>query len=156
MTTRLLFPHRCRLIGWLIFVPFALLGLAYLYAEFEVDWLVAPSLNKLTRIVTGTSQTNLTEVQNLTDEVAGIGAIVGLLLIAFSKEKTEDEMSSLLRLEALQWSVYANYLVLTVAILVVYNEAFLNVMMYNMFTLLLVFIARYRWLVWQNNSALMA
>jgi hypothetical protein len=154
MTTRLLFPYRFRLIGWLIFVPFALLGLAYLYADFQLDWLVIPRLNKLTRIVTSMSETNLTEVQNLTDEVAGIGVIAGLLLIAFSKEKTEDEMSTVLRLEALQWSVYANYLVLTVAILLVYGEPFFNVMIYNMFTLLLVFIARYRWLVWQTNSAL--
>ena len=101
MTTRLLFPYRFRLIGWLIFVPFALLGLAYLYADFQLDWLVIPRLNKLTRIVTSMSETNLTEVQNLTDEVAGIGVIVGLLFVAFSREKTEDEMSTVLRLEAL-------------------------------------------------------
>lgn len=97
---------------------------------------------------------NMVEVQNLTDELAALGVIIGLVLIAFSKEKTEDEMSSLLRLEALQWSVYANYLVLAIAILLVYDMAFFNVMVYNMFTLLIVFIARYRWLIWQNEKTL--
>ncbi len=146
MTTRLLFPHRYRLIGWLIFVPSALLGLATMYAEFQIDWL---EFGKSVKLLDGVMGSN-----NLTDEVAGIGTIIGLLLIAFSREKTEDEMSSHLRLEALQWSVYANYLVLIVAILLVYDTAFFNVMIYNMFTLLVVFIARYRWLIWQTNSAL--
>jgi hypothetical protein len=52
-----------------------------------------------------------------------------------------------LRLEALQWSVYANYLVLAIAILTVYDMAFFTVLIYNMFTVLLVFIVRFRWLI---------
>lgn len=145
VTTRLLFPYRFRLIGWIIFVPSALLGLASMYAGFTIGWL---ELGRSTELFKGLMSSN-----NLTDEAAGIGVITGLLLIAFSKEKTEDEMSSYLRLEALQWSVYANYLVLVIAMLLVYDLAFFNVMVYNMFTLLLVFIARYRWLVWQNSAA---
>lgn len=158
MNTRLLVPHRYRLVGWFISVPAALLGPATLYADFTIGWLGVsiPFMNNPTTIVTSTSTTNLVEVQNLTDEVAGIGVIIGLILIAFSKEKVEDEMSRLLRLEALQWSVYANYLVLALAIAFVYNESFFSVMIYNMFTLLLVFIARYRWLIWKNATALMA
>ncbi len=148
MTTRLLFPHRYRLIGWLIFIPAAILGLATMYAEFQFDWL---EFGKSIKLLDGVMGSN-----NLTDEVAGIGAIIGLLLIAFSKEQTEDEMINHLRLEALQWSVYANYLVLIIAIVLVYDTAFFSVMIYNMFTLLVVFIARYRWLVWQSNSALLA
>lgn len=152
MTTHLLFPHRFRLIGWIVFVPSAVLGLATMYGSFQIDWLIMPSLNKLMTIVIGGSKTNLDEIQNLTDELAGVGVIVGLLLVAFSKEKNEDEMISLLRLEALQWSVYANYLVLAIAIVSVYDSGFFTVMIYNMFTVLLVFIGRFRWLIYRNNQ----
>ncbi|GAB3699375.1 hypothetical protein GCM10027592_25390 [Spirosoma flavus] len=85
--------------------------------------------------------------QNLTDELAGIGIIMGLMLIAFSREKVEDEMISQLRLEALQWSVYVNYFILAIAMLTIYDSAFFDVMIYNMFTVLLVFIVRFRWLI---------
>lgn len=156
MKTKWLFPHRFRLIGWLIFVPSAVLGLAALYADFNLSWLVAEMLNESMTIESGNSVTHLVNTQNLTDEIAAIGVIVGLLLIAFSREKVEDEMINQLRLEALQWSVYANYIVLGIAILTIYDTAFFNVMVYNMFTVLLVFIARFRWLLYRNTNNLLA
>ena len=158
MNTKLLFPHRFRLVGWLIFVPSALLGLACWYGSYTINWL---DLNyafgvRGIKVATETAgkQSPLWGSNNLTDELAGIGVIVGLLFIGFSREKIEDEMSGQLRLEALQWSVYANYLVLIVAMLTVYDSAFFEVLIYNMFTLLLVFIVRYRWLIWRNNALL--
>lgn len=156
MKTKWLFPHRFRLIGWLIFIPSALLGLAVMYVDFKVTWLTAPWLSESFTITSGFSITHLMDSQDLTDEVAAIGIIAGLLLIAFSREKVEDEMIGQLRLEALQWSVYANYIVLAIAILTVYDEIFLNVMIYNMFTVLLVFIIRFRWLIHRNNNILLA
>jgi hypothetical protein len=139
MKTKWLFPHSYRLIGWLIFIPSVVLGFANLYAEFNLPFLAVPFGSWK---IPGD-----TVPQNLTDELAGIGLITGLLLIAFSREKIEDEMIGQLRLEALQWSVYANYLVLAIAILTVYDMSFFTVLIYNMFTVLLVFIVRFRWLI---------
>lgn len=155
MKTKWLFPHRFRFIGWLIFVPSAVLGLANMYVDFKLGWLVATVLNSSITIDVGTSVANLDEVQNLTDEFAAIGIIIGLLLIAFSREKVEDEMIGQLRLEALQWSVYANYIVLAIAIIAVYDTAFFSVMIYNMFTVLIVFILRFRWLIHRNGNLLL-
>jgi hypothetical protein len=144
MNAKWLFPHRFRLIGWILFVPSLLLGLANRYADFRIrqldvsGWLMFEDVGN-----------------NLTDEFAGVGVIVGLLLIAFSKEAVEDEMISRLRLEALQWSVYTNYLLLAIAMLTVYNSAFLEVMIYNMFTVLLVFIGRFRWLLYRHTNAML-
>lgn len=136
MKTKWLFPHRYRLIGWLIFIPCALLGSINLYADYDIRWLTFAG-------------------NNFTNELAGLGVITGLLLIAFSREILEDEMIGQLRLEALQWSVYANYLILAVAMLTVYDVAFFSVMIYNMFTVLLVFIARFRWLLHRNTNVLL-
>ncbi|GAB4028494.1 hypothetical protein [Spirosoma gilvum] len=152
MKTKWLFPHSYRLIGWFIFVPSAVLGLATMYADFNISWLVATALNKPVMINLENSTGHFVDIQNLTDELAGVGVIVGLMFIAFSREKTEDEMISQLRLEALQWSVYVNYLILAIAILTVYDNAFFNVMIYNMFTVLLVFIIRFRWLMFGTTS----
>ena len=155
MKTKWLFPHRFRLIGWVVFMPSAILGLAAMYNDFKVGWLKAGWLSESITITSQDSITHLMDDQDLTDEIAAIGVIVSLLLIAFSREKVEDEMIGQLRLEALQWSVYANYIVLAIAILTVYDTAFFNVMIYNMFTVLLVFIARFRWLLYRNSDVLL-
>lgn len=155
MKTKWLFPHRFRFIGWLIFVSSAVLGLANMYANSSLGWLMATVLNESVTVNTAHSTSHLVNVQNLTDEFAAIGVIIGLLLIAFSREKVEDEMIGQLRLEALQWSVYANYIVLAIAIVAVYDTAFFSVMIYNMFTVLLVFILRFRWLIHRNGNLLL-
>lgn len=122
MNTRLLFSHRFRPVGWVLFVPSALLGLACLCLEFKWDVFSVTLPAWMPKI--GLSSGFFGNNNNLTDELAALGIIGGLILIAFSREKTEDEMISQLRLEALQWSVYANYLVLAVAIVTVYDFAF--------------------------------
>lgn len=155
MKTKWLFPYRFQLIGWVIFIPSAILGLAAMYADFSFSWLTIDALSGSMRISLGASTTNLTNTQNLTDELAGLGVIVGLLFIAFSREKVEDEMISQLWLEALQWSVYANYAILMIAILTVYDGAFFSVMVYNMFTVLLVFIVRFQWLIRRSSNLLL-
>lgn len=143
MKTGFLFPHRYRLMGWLVFVPSLALGLTYLYADFAFDFLTvyepASSEVKGNRLFGWPI--------NLTDELAALGVIAGLLLIGFSKEKVEDEMVGRLRLDALQWSVYVNYLILALCILFVHGDKFMDVMVYNLFTVLLVFVVRFRWLM---------
>ncbi|WP_020600519.1 hypothetical protein [Spirosoma panaciterrae] len=152
MKTKWLFPHSYRLIGWFIFVPSALLGLAALYGNFDVISLIEALFRKKSLVQEKSLSLNaFFNSDNMTDEIAAIGVIVGLIFIAFSREEVEDEMISQLRLEALQWSVYANYIILAIAILVFYDGAFFTVMIYNMFTVLLVFIIRFRWLMFGNT-----
>ena len=156
MKTKWLFPHRFRLIGWIIFIPSAILGLANMYNDFKVGWLTVGWLSQSITITSSNSIGLLTVNQDLTDEIAAIGIITGLLMVAFSREKIEDEMIGQLRLEALQWSVYANYIVLVIAILTLYETDFITVMIYNMFTVPLVFITRFRWLLHRNSHTLLA
>lgn len=148
MKTKWLFPYRFRLVGWLVFVFAFVHGLPFLFMFSEESvWLES---------VRSTISRSSVYRYEYTDEGVAIGLIVGLLLIAFSREKVEDEMISRLRLEALQWSVYVNYLILAVAIVTVYDTAFFNVMIYNMFTVLVVFIARFRWLLHRHTHSLLA
>jgi hypothetical protein len=152
MKTGFLFPHRYRLIGWLVFVPSLVLGLAYLYADFGFEFLTVydPQHSEIK------GNRLFGWPINLTDELAALGVIAGLLMIGFSKEKVEDEMVSRLRLDALQWSVYVNYLVLSLCILFVHGDKFMDVMVYNLFTVLLVFVVRFRWLMARSSRSVAA
>lgn len=145
MENRFLFPHRYRRIGWFIFLPSLVLGLACMYGEFRFDFL---------DVDLGV-QRNLfdSDTLNFTDEIASIGLIISLLFIAFSKEKLEDERIAQLRLESLQFAVYLNYAVLALQILIVHSFAFLDIMVYNMFSVLLLFIIRFRAMIYIDNQA---
>lgn len=74
-----------------------------------------------------------------------IGFILGLITVCFSKEKLEDEYISLIRLKSWQTAVLFSYLILIVASAIVYGISFLQVMMYNMFTIPLAFIVRFNY-----------
>lgn len=168
MKTHWLFPHRYRFIGWLLFVPSAILGLATMYADFNFDFLTIsvsspkPDSTVLHQIawwlVDGSSFSIFKSTEttvNFTNEIAALGIITSLLFVAFSKEKIEDEMISRLRLESLQWAVYINYIVLGALILLVHGSLFLNVMIYNMFTVLIMFIIRFRLSIRRNERTVL-
>lgn len=153
MNTNLLFPHRYRLIGWIIFIPSLVLGLFYTYDEFKFSFLTLSAPDE-TSPAYGLYKFFFDGIfgnTNFTDEIAALGIIIGLLFIAFAREKHEDEMIQHLRLESLQWSVYANYIILSLAIMLIHGSPFLSVMIYNMFTILLVFVIRFRILLYKNS-----
>ncbi len=149
MKTNLLFSNRLRPFGWLLLLPGLALGVAQMYFEFELTFLDF-SNSWLERIyVKDLFSGNL----NLTDELAAIGIIAGLMVLVFSAEKLEDEWSSSLRLRALSWAVWVHYAILTIAILLVHGTSFFNVLVYNIFTLLVVFGLRFRYLLWKASQS---
>jgi hypothetical protein len=146
MKLNFLFPNKYKKIGWLILIPSAIIGLSTLIYEYEpsfLDFNVPAifvdelfSVNKKTfRMVTN----------NILNEILGVLIIISSLLVAFSKEKSEDEYISKIRFESLAWAVYFNYAILTLTLLFIYDLAFLWVMVFNMFTVLLFFIVRFNW-----------
>ena len=66
-----------------------------------------------------------------------------------SREKIEDEMISSIRQDSLLTALYIHYAIIIVASLLVYDLDFLNVMLYGMFTILFIFMAVFRWRIWQ-------
>lgn len=85
-------------------------------------------------------------------ELLGIMTIVSGLIFAFSKEKIEDEMISKIRTESLVWATYLSYAVLLFCIIFIYGFTFFNILTYNIFTILFVFILRFRWMLYKNNQ----
>ena len=112
MEPRFLFPHRFKLIGWIIAIPSIILGLLVLINDFRFDFLTVKVPFKYFfdgGFSSSDDKGNVFSIFNFTDEISVIGSILGLLLIAFSKVRVEDEYVSQIRLESLQWAIYLNF-----------------------------------------------
>src|SRR5688572_2321453 len=136
-----LLPFSVKRLGWIILLPSLFLGVMVLYFEFAIPGFEI-RIPYATTFLSGKPMLN-----NLTDELVAIIVIVALALIAFSEEKEEDEWVSKIRLESLQWSVYANYILLILAILLVYDMHFFEALVYNMYTILILFILRFNYML---------
>lgn len=138
MKNSYLFPAYFKKIGWCMF-PFMLAFSIYvLYIKNGLNWDVSMWTFVSDSKWFGTS------VQDISDEIAFTGMTVSLLFIAFAKRKDEDEYISRIRLESLVWAVIANYAILTAATWLVYGFPYFNVMLYNMFTILILFIVKFQ------------
>ncbi|WP_338409897.1 hypothetical protein [uncultured Flavobacterium sp.] len=155
MKTRFLFPNQFKMIGWILFVPsfiFAILIPLFewnieKYFEFSVfafytDDIFRESSNHFFQILKN----------SLTDELLTFSLIIGGLLIGFSKLKNEDEYISKIRYESLVWSTYVNYGLILLFTAFMYGFSFMNVLIYNTFTLLLFFIIRFHYMIYKLNN----
>lgn len=151
MKTQLLLPNKYKKLGWALWIPAIILGIITMSTGFE--WL------KLEAWVPAIISEELLESKtyfsliytNVANTLIGTFFIVGGLLVSFSQEKNEDEFISSLRQSSLLWSVLVNYVLLALAFLFIYGMAFLQVMVYNMFTILIIYIIRFNYVLYRNN-----
>lgn len=138
-----LFPHKLKRLGWILFVPSVLIGVYALIYDFpELSFLSLD--NPIVREGSGIGNA---KSDNFSNELLAIFLIVSSFLVAFSREKVEDEFIAQIRLDSLAWAVYFNYAVLLLSVLLFYNFDFLTVLILNMFSTLLFFIVRFNWML---------
>ncbi len=149
MKNSLLIPNRYKVYGWVVFLLFTCLGLACMYNEFKIPGfqLYNPSM------ATVNDKNDSVSLDfgdyNLTNELALAGVIIGLLMIAFAKEKKEDEYISFLRLKSWQWSILISYLIFLICVFSFYGTVFWVVLIYNVFTVPVVFIVKFNYSLYQ-------
>jgi len=141
MKTKFLFPHTCKTIGWIIAIPSFILMVLNLHFGFTFSFLDYQA--NVPKVLLDNNFLFTIQSNNFTDEIGGVLLIIGLLMIAFSKEKYEDERILKLRLESLLWAVFVNSIFLIFSIIFFYNSLFLNIMAYNICTPLILFITRF-------------
>ena len=83
---------------------------------------------------------NIFEDHNLTNELAYLGLIAGLIGIAFARVPGEDERITLIRLQSLQVSHYFSYLVFAVGLLLINGMSFLIALLCVPYLFLIIFI----------------
>ena len=123
----LLFPHSFQRIGWVVFAISAAIGAYILFTDNTDSYLL--------------------------NNIAIIGTCIGAILATCSREEVEDEMTGQIRLNSLLTALYINYAILIVCSLLIYDLDFLSVMLYNMFTILLIFMVVFRWKIWRVKKA---
>jgi hypothetical protein len=141
------------MLGWIIFFPSFILGLYLLIFSYEPSWLNVKVLSIFPNQIFGEKQFFGIISVNLTNTIVGVLFIIGSLLVGFTKEKNEDEFIEKIRLSSLLWAVFVNYTLLLIAFIFIYDTAFLNVMIYNMFTVLVIFIVRFNYILYKNAKS---
>ncbi len=149
MKNKLLIAHRWKTLGWLLAVPAFIGGIIFLFFDCP-EYLQVTVPEWLTHFMW--IETFMSDTPNptiyLLDELIALSLLVGLLLLAFSKEKVEDEWIQQVRLESFQWAFLVNSLLLIAFIVFTHGSPFLSVMVYNMFTPLLIFVARFYYVLY--------
>lgn len=151
MEKSFLFPHRFKKFGWVLLISGLVFGIATYVFKADSDYLGRfPFLS----IWSGSFQEDsfFKIIRNgFLDELISLLIIIGGILVGFSKAKVEDEFISQIRFSSLVWSVYVNYGILMLAVLFIFDMAFFDVMIFNMFTVLLFFITRFHILLRKAN-----
>ncbi len=150
---QIIVTNKFKLIGWCILVPATISGIIITFTGFEANWLHAKTFAIFNDEIMGKSQSFTFIETNITNTVVGVLFIIGAMFVGFSKEKREDEFIAKLRLSSLLWAAWVNYVLLLLAFLFVYGTSFLTVMIYNMFTVLLIFIGRFNYILYKNSKS---
>lgn len=153
MLHKLLLPNKYKKVGWFILIPATILGIILMFTSFESMSINAKVFAIFNNEILGKSQSFSFIYTNVTNTVVGILFIVGALLVGFSKEKNEDEFIENLRQSSLLWAVLVNYILLLFAFAFIYGTSFLSVMLYNMFTVLIIFIVRFNYVLYRNSKS---
>jgi hypothetical protein len=138
MKSRFLFPYWCRYLGYALFlvhVPFVLFR-------------KPPGVDNPHNV----GDTGLFNSHHLFFMATTLLMAIGLFLVAFAKEKIEDEQISQLRLDSLQWAIYLNYLLLVIGLILTTDTQ--HILFLNLMVPLVFFISRFRWVIFRLNRSL--
>ena len=139
MNSNYLLPHRFRKYGLILLLPAITLGIAALHWDFEFAFLDLP-IPEQDMILSGSEAK-----ENFTNELAMVLILVALVFIAFARETIEDEYVAKLRLDSLLVAVLLNYGIVLLGVIFLYGFTFFYFLVYNMYTVLLLFILRFAW-----------
>ncbi|MFV0469152.1 MAG: hypothetical protein ACK5MK_09535 [Dysgonomonas sp.] len=151
MKTKFLFPHKCKWIGCII----VLIGLSFGYImnnclNHPID-VKMPFIFGANLFSENSWKISFYEKIDVTLTITTLLLIIGGLMIAFSRERVEDEFIARLRLNSLLWAVFVNYLFLILTTIFVYGINFLEILYYNMFTVLIIFIVVFNLLLFKYS-----
>lgn len=152
MSNEFLLPNKYKRIGLCLLIPVAIVGVILKATEMEIFEIKT----KVFAIIDGPLFEPYEYFKvvdnNITPTIVGALFLVGAMMVGFSKEKTEDEFIAKVRLSSLLWAVWVNYSLLFLCFLFIHGFAFLDIMMYNMFTVLIIFIIRFNYILYKTSK----
>lgn len=153
MKSNYLLPNKYKTIGWILFIIGLIGGIILSAANFESSGPVIKVFSLYSESFLNSENKFFNVIENeILDEVISIFIIIGGLIVGFSKEKIEDEFVHKLRHESLVWAFILNYAILLFTVFFIYDMAFFDILVYNMFTPLIFFIIRFNFLKLKSIS----
>ncbi len=150
MKSKFLFPTWCGLVGYLMAIPGFILGYLNIFNNYDIPGFGFKMREK--------GDLFAPAFENFTNELAIFLVILGLILIAFSKTKREDELSAKLRINSLYWGVMSYYIFYVIGMIV--NLTIIEIPFFsehltelNIFTPLLIFILRFDYLTYISKES---
>jgi len=156
-TKNYLLPNQFKKMGWGLFILTTLFAIYYLcydqepamfdlkaFALFRGDLFLGPGERSYFTFID----------DNIGNEIIGVFGIIACLFIAFSKETYEDELVAKIRLDSLLWATYCNYIILLFTVIFIYGLPFFWVLVFNMYTTLVVFIIRFNWMNYKFKKSM--
>ena len=154
MKTPFLLPNHFRKLGWFLFVPGLLLAILIPALSLDTEKYLNVTVFALYDSGIMQEPKAFTWIQNsIVDELLLVLLIVGGILIGFSRLKDEDELIGKIRYESLVWATYLNYAVILFLTIFIFGFWYYNVLLYNTFTLILFFIVRFHYKLYQLQKA---
>lgn len=150
MISRLLIPYKYKFVGIILL----LLGITAAYLRFYLG--IKPSYLNLPVFAFYSSFLDTKTFQvitnNISEEIVSLLLLLGLLLLNFSKEVFENDKVNSIRLFSFASSVLLNSVVMVFSVLFIYGFAFVNVLMFNMFSQLLIYQIIFRIIFIKNKN----
>lgn len=153
MSNTLLLPNKYKLIGLCLLIPVTILGLILTFRGMESFQINSKVFALFYEPYMGPSVFCGVINNNVTPTIVGALFIVAAMMVGFSKEKREDEFIAKVRMSSLLWAVWVNYILLFLSFVFVYGFSFITVMMYNMFTVFIIFIIRFNYILYKNSKS---
>ncbi|GMV77316.1 MAG: hypothetical protein AMXMBFR79_04510 [Chitinophagaceae bacterium] len=152
MLHQFLLPNKYKKWGWFLLIPSTIVGIILITNGIENLPLNTKVFAIYNDEIFGKSEFFSVIKTNITGTLVGSLFIIGGILIVFSKEKNEDEFIANLRQSSLLWAVLVNYILLLFSFVFIYGIAFMNIMLFNMFTVLIIFIVRFNYVLYRNSK----
>lgn len=139
MNKILLLPYPFKRIGWVLFIPTAVLGLL----------MAIDGFNGFPTFLLPDSAVGSETLSRVSNNVVLIGVLLGTLLITCSRERIEDELITRIRLNALLAALYATIGIAVIAALFLYDFAYLYFLIFNLCLLPVLFLVIERVMLWR-------
>jgi hypothetical protein len=145
MRKNLLLPHGLKTIGWILLIPSLALGIASITGLFVPEILLGginlPELSSNSFAPSAEEQ--------WVNTISALGILIGVLLVACSRERIEDELTSQIRLNSLMMALYLYFVMAILITLFAYGLLYVHLMTYSVLGFMVLFVAIFRWKLWR-------
>ena len=145
MKQNYLLPHGFKRVGLIMLVPFLVACIWLLCGPCEGDWFIVDVPALFTLDIASTSEWFGMTATDPVNEICMLGLLVSLVFLALSKERDEDEMTAVVRMQSFVWSFWCTAILMLVAILFVYDLAFMYFAFASVFVCFIMYICKFNY-----------